>query len=317
LTEEFFADEVSTLDEVAAAEWGFLTIGQVRRHIEAGVITLNGACVGRSARVSPGDLIAMERDEEGEGEIAPVASALTVIYDDAALIAVDKPAGVPVVPERGSSEWRFMGMLLYHAEKCPSCAGVRFRVVHRLDRDTSGVVVLAKTVEAGRALGELFAGRQVRKRYLAIVRGTGADDGGTIDAPIGPSGRRGALMAVGQSGKASVTEWRVVERFRGLTLVEVFPHTGRTHQIRVHMAYAGMPLAVDEMYGGGRALLLSQLKRGYKHRGEERPLIDRLTLHCAGLEFAHPVGGQILTLAAELPEDFSNATKALRKWAPV
>ena len=312
MTEEFFADEEGALDEVAAAEWGFLTIGQVRRHIEAGVITLNGRRAGRSDRVAPGDLIALERDDDGEGEIAPVASALTVIYDDAALIAVDKPAGVPVVPERGSSEWRFMGMLLYHAGTCPLCAGVRFRVVHRLDRDTSGVVVLAKTVEAGRALGELFAGRQVQKRYLAVVRGEAAGDGGTIDAPVGPSGRRGPLMAVGQSGKASVTQWRVLDRFRGFTLVEAFPHTGRTHQIRVHLAHIGHKVVADRQYGSRDKMTLQEIARGRADHDEV--LLARQALHAASLTLKHPATKAPLHFEAPLPEDMSKLLEALRRW---
>jgi 23S rRNA pseudouridine1911/1915/1917 synthase len=316
VNDEFVAAGEGVLDEVAAGQWEFFTIGQIRRAIESGAIALNGQRAGRGASVKEGDVISLDRSAAGLEEIAPVDAPLAVLFEDDALIAVDKPPGVAVVPERGSSEWVFMGVLLYHSRACLLCKGrARFRIVHRLDRDTSGAVVVAKTLDAARALTASFEGREVEKRYVALVAGEPSADGGVIDAPIGPLGRGKALMAVVRSGKPSVTEWRVLERFRGYALLDVRPRTGRTHQIRVHLAHAGLRLAVDAMYGGARELLLSSFKRGYKRAGEERPLIDRLTLHCAGLEFAHPVTGEATKVEAPLPEDFERALKALRKWA--
>jgi len=316
VTDEFVAAAEGELDEAAAGQWGFLTIGQVRRAIESGAIVLNGGRAARGASVREGDVISLDRGAAGLEEISPVDTPLSVLFEDGALIAVDKPSGVPVVPERGSSEWIFMGMLLSHSRACALCEGrARFRIVHRLDRDTSGAVVLAKTLEAARALTAGFEGREVGKRYVALVAGEPSADSGVIDAPIGQSGRRRALMAVMRAGKPSVTEWRVLERFAGYAFLEVRPRTGRTHQIRVHLAHACMPLAVDAMYGGASELLLSSFKRGYKRAGEERPLIDRLTLHCAGLEFTHPATGESTKVEAPLPEDFARALAALRKWA--
>jgi len=313
MAEEFFAGEEARLDEAAAGEFGFLSIGSIRRAIESGAITLNGRRAGPGDSVVPGDLVTLQG--EGLPEITPVARTLHVLYEDNSLIAVDKPAGVSVVPERGRRAWPFMGMLLYHAETCPLCGGARFRVVHRLDRDTTGAVVVAKTLEAGRALSAAFAGREVEKRYSGIVAGEPAEDAGTIEVPIAASKRKNTVMEVTRDGKPSVTKWEVLERFRGYALVEARPLTGRTHQIRVHLSWAGMPLAVDEAYGGAKALFLSAFKKGYKKRGEEKALISRLTLHCRALSFRHPVTRERVSVEAALPEDFDRALKSLRKHA--
>jgi len=311
---EFRATEESTLEDAAVAAFEGFTISQIREAIASGSITLNGRRASRSAPVAPGDSISFE-SAEWEPKIEPVPVDLPVLFEDESLLAVDKPAGVSVVPERGAAQWEFMGMLLHHKKRCPLCAAdTRYRIVHRLDRDTTGVVAIAKTADAERALTQRFADRVVAKRYLALVAPTPRDASGAIDAPLGPgSGSR--VMAVREGGKPSVTDWRVLERFKGFALLEVSPHTGRTHQIRVHLAYAGTPLAVDPMYGGAESVLLSAIKKGYKRRGDEKPLIDRLTLHCASLEFPHPVTGAPLSIAAPLPGDFERVLKPLRKWA--
>ena len=315
MREEFFVSEEGQLDESAAGEFGFLSIGQIRRAISEGTITLNGNRASPSAHVAPGDVVAIEDGAGGMERIEPAPPAPEVLFDDESVIAVDKPAGVSIVPERGTAQWPFMGMLLYHAQTCDLCRGVRFRIVHRLDRDTSGVVIIAKTLAAGQTLTRQFALGHVRKRYRALVQGVCAKDSGVIDAPIVHAKRGRVLMAVGTSGKPSVTEWRVAERFKGYALLDVLPRTGRTHQIRVHLAHAGLPLAVDEMYAGSKELKLSAIKRGYKRAGPETPLASRLTLHCAEITFAHPVTGESINVAAPLPEDLRRTLKALGKWA--
>jgi len=316
MLEEFFADDEGTLEEAAVGAWPAFSIGQIRRAIASGAVTLNGLAAPRTARVVPGDFIAIDLATADVPKIKEVKVPLGVLFEDQHLLAVDKPPGVSVVPERGSPDWRFMGMLLYHAANCRLWAReVRFRIVHRLDRDTSGAVLVAKSAEAGRALSGAFAGREVKKRYIALVAAEAPAESGEITVPIAPSRKRGRVMSVADSGRESLTGWRVLERFRGYTLLEVVPRTGRTHQIRVHLSYAGLPLAVDDMYGGARLLRLSDIKRGYKRSGEERPLIGRLSLHCAALEFPHPVTRRTITVEAALPEDFDRTLKALRKWA--
>jgi len=312
---EFYVTEEATLDEAAAMDLEFLSIGRIRRLISTGAITLNGKRAAASTVVGPGDIVSISPEAAQLDEIKIVEEPIGVLFEDESVIAVDKPAGVSVVPERGTAEWPFMGMLLYHAQTCDLCRGVRFRIVHRLDRDTSGVVVLAKTLEAGRKLSEAFAMGNVAKRYQAIVRAEPPEESGIIDAPIAPLKRGKALMAVAKDGKPSVTEWCVAERFRGYALLDVFPRTGRTHQIRVHLSYASMPLAVEPMYGGADELFLSAVKEGYKRSGPETPLIERLTLHCAEIGFVHPVTGDNVEVKAPLPDDLQRTLKALRKWA--
>ncbi len=316
MLEQFVITEEGTVEEAALALLGGYTIGQVRAAIAAGAVRVNGAAARRDAEAEPGDILEVDTDALGAPRIEPREGALSIAFEDASLIAVDKPAGVAVVPERGAEEWAFMGMLAHHARHCDFCdASTRYRIVHRLDRDTTGVVVVVKTAEAERALSAHFAARTVEKRYLAVVAGDPGEDEGTIDAPIGRSPRGPARMAVRADGKPSVTDWRVVERFRGYAFVEARPHTGRTHQIRVHLAWAGMPLAVDPLYGGPDALYLSAFKRRYHRTGPEKPLVSRLTLHCASLAFEHPDTHERIEISAPLPPDFERALKALRKHA--
>jgi 23S rRNA-/tRNA-specific pseudouridylate synthase len=163
-------------------------------------------------------------------------------------------------------------------------------------------------------LSEAFGLGRVEKEYLALVRGEPPGEAGVIDAPVARAGGGRRLMRVASGGKASRTEWRVRERFAGYALLEVTPRTGRTHQIRVHLAHEGMPLAVDDMYGGAEALLLSDFKRGYRKKGREKPLLSRLSLHCARLRFEHPATGLPVSAAAA-PGDFERALKALAKYA--
>ncbi|MHC4713549.1 MAG: RluA family pseudouridine synthase [Planctomycetota bacterium] len=313
---EFAVEEHGTLEEAAATLFVHLSLGGIRRAIAAGEILLNGRRASREKAVKPGDALSIEAEISEARSVKADVGDLAILFEDADLIAVDKPAGLPVIPTRESNWWLLMAMLLGHSEDCPSCRGknVRFRIVHRLDRDTSGVLLVAKTLESARGLSAAFAEGSVAKRYLALVRGEAAAEEGTIDVPLAPAAGRKA-MKVSPDGKASRTDWRIAERFRGFTLVEAGPRTGRTHQIRVHLAALGLPLAVDEMYGGASGLCLSEFKRPYRIKGAEKPLISRLTLHCAGVEFAHPRTGTPVKVEAPLPEDFTRALKALKKYA--
>jgi RluA family pseudouridine synthase len=316
MPEEFTVSEESTLEDALLWALPLFTIGQVRRAVASGAVTVSGCRAGLGAIVRPGDVLAVDLDAAGVPKIEPLDADLPVLCEDDSLIAIDKSPGLASVPERGADNWPLMGMLIHHASTCPLCRSAsRFRIVHRLDRDTSGVLVLAKTVAAERALAAAFAGRDVDKRYLALVSGEPPADEGSVDAPLAPASRPKGAMAVRPGGKPSVTLWRVVERFRGFALLEARPLTGRTHQIRVHLAHVGMPLAVDPLYADTTALFLSSFKRRYRRSGEERALISRLTLHCASLSFPHPVTAHPVSIESPLPSDFSLALKSLRKWA--
>jgi 23S rRNA pseudouridine1911/1915/1917 synthase len=240
-------------------------------------------------------------------------SALRILHDDSDIVAIDKPAGLAAIPGRGETEslLELLSAQLNH----------KLLVVHRLDKDTSGVMLFAKHTAAQRHLSHQFQNNTIEKQYVALVAGRPSEYEGEIDAPIGPHPTSPKRMAVlKHRGRPARTLWRIEQTFRGYTLLRIFPKTGKTHQIRVHLAHIGLPLAVDPLYNPSvaGAILLSQFKRDYRpKRGEaERPLIGRLTLHASQLSFEHPSGTR-MTLAAELPKDFRAALNMLAKYARV
>jgi RluA family pseudouridine synthase len=246
---------------------------------------------------------------------------MEILFDDEACLAVQKPAGLCVVPERFSPDGP---TLQQQAAAAVFGVGEDGRprgdllVVHRLDRDTTGVVLFARSPAAHRALGLQFQEHRVRKTYLALVHGLPEPPDGAIELPLSPSPNRKHRnrMAVSPSGSASFTEYKVRERFVGFSLLEVRPRTGRTHQIRVHLAALGNPVVADRVYGPGHPLLLSELKPRYARKAgvAEKPLLDRHGLHAAGLEFAHPTTGATVRLEAPLPKDLGLALKYLRRF---
>lgn len=239
---------------------------------------------------------------------------IPILKEDEYLLAIDKPAGVLVVPDR-SGKGGLLRTLRQQLELSPD---QDLRLVHRIDRETTGVLLLARSLDMQRGLVEQFQARKVSKTYLALVKGQPAADGGIIDQRIAESGKPGT-MKIDPSGKRAITRWRVKQRFYGYCLLECRPATGRTHQIRVHLQHIALPLAVDPLYGGSDSLFLSQIKMSYKHstRKEERPLISRLTLHAASLRFTHPMTGDEMTIEAPVPKDLATAIKQLEKYAPM
>lgn len=247
---------------------------------------------------------------------------LPILLDTPDLVAVDKPAGLAAIPGRGESDSVLERLAAQLGLPCSGGDDPRLRVVHRLDKDTSGVMLFARNVQSQRALSHLFQNNRVEKQYLAIVAGAPPEEEGLIDAPIGVHPTDRTRMAVlKRGGRPAVTGWRAERRFRRFALLRCFPKTGKTHQIRVHLAHLGHPLAVDPLYNAPRepdapppGLYLSHIKRGYRpKRGEEeRPLIARLTLHAERLIFEHPAGQRVEVVAA-LPKDFRAAVNQLSK----
>ncbi len=242
---------------------------------------------------------------------AVMPSLPPVIFEDEALIAFDKPAGLLIAPDRwDKARENLMGLV--HEKMGRGVANV-----HRIDAGTSGLVLCAKTKPALDMLSGQFQAKTVEKVYTALACGRPALDLYTVDFVMKEDAAApGRMCVVKKHGKAAVTEFRVVERFprAGLAHVECRPRTGRTHQIRVHLMASGTPILNDPFYGNETRLLLSDLKRGYKGRDEERPLIARLALHAAELAFTHPVSRERTTLRAPLPQDLAVAFKYLRKF---
>lgn len=227
----------------------------------------------------------------------PEAIALDVVHEDEALIVIDKPAGLVVHPGNGNWSGTLLNALLYHA---PQLAQVpRAGIVHRLDKDTSGLMVVAKTLEAQTDLVRQLQARTVKRHYQALVRGT-LERGGTVDAPVGRHPTQRTRMAVVKSGKPARTHYRVLERFVDCTLVECALETGRTHQIRVHLASIGHPLVGDPVYGGGA----SRVPRG--------PLFHRQALHARRLGLIHPGSGKAMSWKSALPEDMHELIEQAR-----
>ena len=240
---------------------------------------------------------------------------LEILYRDDNLVAVFKPAGVATIPGRDESDSILEQLGRQFSIPSAGDADPRVRVVHRLDKDTSGVLLFALNRAAQQHVSHQFQNNTVEKEYLALVRGRPSEKEGVVDAPLAPhpaSNKRVAVVKHG--GRPARTQWRVEESFRGFTLIRCFPKTGKTHQIRVHLAHIAVPLAIDPLYGSAQPILLSQFKRGYRPtRGEtERPLIARLTLHAEKLRLTN-LDGQALEIVGALPKDFRATLNQLRR----
>lgn len=235
----------------------------------------------------------------------------TIIFEDDDIIVLNKPAHYLTIPDRFVAERPNLTSFLKNTLE-------EVFVVHRLDKETSGVIIFAKNAAAHRNLSMQFEARTVDKIYLALVEGTVHKEKGEINQPIANNMRDKGRMIIASRGKPSLTLYQVVERFKNYTLVEANIKTGRTHQVRVHFEVIGYPLAVDSLYGRKDAFLLSEVKmkkyRKSKDVFEERPLMSRTTLHAAKVTFNHPSTNEPLTFEAELPKDFRAVLNQLRKW---
>lgn len=237
-------------------------------------------------------------------------SSLEIVKETEDFIAVNKPAGLLSIPDREGDEVSLKKILRDHYGE--------IYTVHRLDKNTSGIIVFARNEGAHKFLSQSFEERTVEKYYVGIVRGTPLEKEKTIDAPIAQNTVKSTVMIIHKRGKDSVTEYRVLEELGKYSLLQFRIHTGRTHQIRVHMQYAGYPIVCDELYGDGAPILLSSLKKKYnlsKNELEERPILNRLGLHAQRLIFSDP-HGNAYDLEAEMPKDMRAFLQQLRKINP-
>jgi 23S rRNA pseudouridine1911/1915/1917 synthase len=291
--DKFLADEVPELSRSTA-----------QRLIEQGQVDVNGKPAKASYKLRPGDRVVVLLPMEQPPELVPEAIPLTIVYEDCFLLAVDKPAGLVVHPAPGHPAGTLVNALLAHCPELAASGDQRPGIVHRLDRDTSGLILIAKSEQVRRALQRQFQERQVHKAYLALLEGHLQPSSGRIEAPLGRDPRHRQRMAVVPGGREAVTEYHVLERFAhavgpvagDYTLVEAEPLTGRTHQIRVHLASIGHPVVGDVVYG----------------RRKRRLPVPGQFLHAHRLGFSHPVTAEHLELEAPLPEDLAELLELLR-----
>lgn len=235
----------------------------------------------------------------------------SVVYEDDRIIVIEKPPHLPTLPDR------YNRLILNLYDILKEEFGSIF-VVHRIDRDTSGVIVFAKDAESHAALNSQFEHREIHKSYAAIVVGRPAEADGMIDSPISENQSRPGVMKInGKHGKPSVTSYRVDELFHGYAFVEAMPESGRQHQIRVHLASIGLPVMCDRVYGDGRPFYLSQVKSHYYSDGDEKPLLSRTALHAGSISFVHPGINEIRTFNVGLPKDMRSVLNYLRKFRPM
>ena len=287
------------LDAFLASSLDGLTRSQATRLIESGEVAVNGRAVSKSYKLAGGEDIAVTLPEPEPVEAVPQDIPLDVVYEDADVIVVNKPSGMVVHPAPGHPDGTLVNVLLYHCAGTLSGVGGALRpgIVHRIDRDTSGLIIAAKNDAAHQYLSAQLADHTLARTYECIVVGALREDRGTVDAPIArhPTDRK--RMAVVAGGREAVTHWEVIARYPGYTHVRCRLETGRTHQIRVHMAYIGHPILGDTVYGAKK----------------EVPGLTGQRLHAVGLRFLHPRTHEVVELSCPLPEEFTRMLQKIRK----
>lgn len=275
--------------------------------VKAGAVTLDGAPAAPRHLLRGGEKVQLEAELETEVTSAPEAIALDIVYEDPHLLVLNKPVGLVVHPGAGNPAGTLLNALLHHDAKLAELP--RGGIVHRLDKDTSGLMVVAKTLAAHTALVDMLSRHEVERQYEAIVIGP-LIAGGTVDAPIGRhiGDRLRQAVRDEEDGKHAITHYRLRERFRAHTLVQCNLETGRTHQIRVHMAHIGHPLVGDPLYGGG----LKLPKRATPELVVALRSFRRQALHAERLSFEHPVNGENLTFESPRPADMDALIATLR-----
>jgi len=286
------------LDKTIASFAPGLSRAVIQRLVKTAQVTVNGRASKPSYRVENGDEVVVYIPADQPPEVLPERMDLDVVFEDDHLLALNKPAGMVVHPSYGHQSGTLVNAILAGWPETTHVGGLeRAGIVHRLDKDTSGLILVAKSDEVHKALQRLFQRRQVKKTYLGLVEGHVSPRNGLIDAPIGRDKRQRKQMAVVRSGREAQTGFQVLEFFEEHSLVELEPETGRTHQLRVHLAWMGYPIVGDRVYG-------------YR---KQRLLTHRHFLHAHKLELNHPATLQPLSLAAPLPDDLRQLLRRLRR----
>ena len=290
-------DAGTRVDAWLAARVEGLTRSAAARLLEEGRVTCGGKALAKNYKLTGAETLEVDLPEPEPVDVAPQDIPLDVVYEDGDVIVVNKPKGLVVHPAPGHPDGTLVNALLYHCGDSLSGIGGELRpgIVHRIDRDTSGLIIAAKNDFAHQRLSAQLQDHTLARIYHCIMVGNLREDDGTVDAPIGRHPVDRKKMAVVANGRPAVTHWRVLERFQGFCYVECRLETGRTHQIRVHMAHIGHPILGDTVYGNKKPVLGLQ--------GQ--------CLHAVGLRFLHPRTGEAVELHCELPEEFQTQLRKL------
>ena len=285
----------------------------IQKQINSGCVKVNRKVIKCSFKLSPGDTIEMTLPQSPSKEIIPEDMPLNIIYEDDDIIVLNKQPNILVHPARGNTHGTLVNALAFYSDKLSSGLG-EFRpgIVHRLDKNTTGVMVVTKNDIAQWKIAKQFENRQTKKNYLAIVHGTPELTADRINAPLGIHPKARERYAIRpETGKEAITFYKVLESFRGFSLLELTPKTGRTHQIRVHLSYIKHTIVADDMYGGK---LIYPWQLADEEPAVQEPAIDRVALHAHALEFKHPTTKKQVKFEAPLPQDMQNLLDMLREY---
>jgi len=294
------------LDQAAHQLFPEYSRARLQQWIESGELLINGKAAKSKLKVIGGETLTVNAEVEADTRWQAQQIQLDIVYEDDSLLVINKPVGLVVHPGAGNPDGTLLNALLHH---CPTLAQIpRAGIVHRIDKETTGLLVVAKTLTAHTSLVDQLAEKTVTREYDAVVVGA-MTGGGVVDARIGRHPTQRTKMAVVESGKMAVTHYRIAQRFRGHTHVKCYLETGRTHQIRVHMSYIGYPLVGDPLYGGRLKL----------PKSASPELVDMLShfkrqaLHASKLELMHPETGEDMVFTAPLPEDIQQLLDVLNE----
>ena len=309
-------DAHKRLDSFLVSRFPSFSRAKIQRAVAKGKATVDGKVGKASLRLKAGQAVRFQLPEPASDTQIPEDIPLDILYQDDHLVAINKPAAMVVHPSKGHWSGTLTAALAFHFKQLSTVGGAtRPGIVHRLDRDTSGVIIVAKTDAAHSALAQQFEARTVAKEYWTIVTPAPDKDRDLIDQPIGahPYQReKKAIRAGHATSRPSQTFYEVIERFRGFAAVRVRPRTGRTHQIRVHMAHIGCPVLCDRLYSGRARVTVTDLAG--KQMEPDHPLLGRQALHARRIEFEHPDSGERMEITAPLPADLTATLEAIRKF---
>ncbi|MCQ2735832.1 MAG: RluA family pseudouridine synthase [bacterium] len=282
--------------DVFLAEKAGISRSRVKKLMDEGRITVNGLPASPSKKLKAGDLAEAELPEPESIEASPENIPIDIMYQDSSIAVINKPRGMSVHPGAGRSGGTLVNALLFHIKDLSGIGGsVRPGIVHRLDMNTSGIIVIAKNDASHERLSQMFERREIKKEYFAIAHGTPDSSLHEIDAPIGRHPNNRLKMAVAAHGRPSLTLWRAESIFRNASFIHVWPKTGRTHQIRVHLAYAGYPIMGDFLYGAPPNQWGASVQM----------------LHAGRISFAHPETGKLMEFESPLPDDMAEILKKI------